>query len=160
MIELPIVDELDVNGWDLRKALQLFRKSNSPLLEWLGSPVVYMENGSFTARLRELAPISYSPVACMYHYFKMAKGNFREYLRGDRVRLKKYLYVLRPVLAVIYLERGLGQVPTQFSKLLDGVVEDIALRRAVDNLLARKMVGQELDDGPAIWRSANFINGN
>jgi len=77
VIELPIVDELDVNGWDLRKALQLFRKSTPPLLEWLDSPIVYLENDSAAARLRPLAPTSYSPMACMYHYFKMAKGNIR-----------------------------------------------------------------------------------
>ncbi|WP_201765651.1 DNA polymerase beta superfamily protein [Desulfotignum phosphitoxidans] len=41
VIELPILDELDINGWDLRKALRLFQKSNPPLLEWLSSPVVY-----------------------------------------------------------------------------------------------------------------------
>ena len=78
-----------IRGWDVRKALQLFRKPNLPLLEWLDSPIVYLEAGRVAAGLRELAPISYSPVACMYHYFKMAKGNFRDYLRNDRVRLKK-----------------------------------------------------------------------
>jgi predicted nucleotidyltransferase len=148
VIELPITDELDINGWDLRKALQLFRKSNPPLLEWLGSPIVYVDKGSLAPRMRELASESYSPVACMYHYFKMAKRNFREYLRGDRVRLKKYFYVLRPVLAVLYLERGLGSVPTEFSRLLDSVVTDVELRREIDDLLICKMAGQELDDGP------------
>ena len=33
VIELPIDDNLDVNGWDLCKALQLFCKSNPPLLD-------------------------------------------------------------------------------------------------------------------------------
>ncbi len=157
VIELPIVDELDINGWDLRKALQLFRKSNPPLLEWLASPIVYQEMGSTAARIRKLIPDSYSPLACMYHYFKMAKGNFREYLRGDRVWLKKYLYVLRPVLAVIYLEQGSGPVPTEFSRLLDKVVADTDLRRAIDDLLIRKMAGQELDDGPRDSTISNFL---
>jgi uncharacterized protein len=43
VIEVPIKNKLDITGWDLRKALQLFRKSNPPLLEWLGSPIVYWE---------------------------------------------------------------------------------------------------------------------
>jgi uncharacterized protein len=34
VIELPINDLLDINGWELTKALRLFRKSNPPLLEW------------------------------------------------------------------------------------------------------------------------------
>ncbi|KAA3615175.1 MAG: nucleotidyltransferase domain-containing protein [Planctomycetota bacterium] len=55
VIERPIVDELDVNGWDLRKALKLFRKSNPPLLEWLGSPIVYREPAQTAAKMRKLA---------------------------------------------------------------------------------------------------------
>src|ERR687898_2728887 len=39
VIERPIVDDIDLNGWDIRKALQLFQKSNPPLLEWLQSPL-------------------------------------------------------------------------------------------------------------------------
>ena len=41
VIERPINDELDISGWDLRKALKLLWKSNPPLLEWLVSPIVY-----------------------------------------------------------------------------------------------------------------------
>lgn len=43
VIECPVEDGLDINGWDLRKALRLSRKSNPPLLEWLGSPIVYLQ---------------------------------------------------------------------------------------------------------------------
>jgi hypothetical protein len=43
VIERPINDELDISGWDLRKALKLLRKSNPPLLEWLSSPIIYKE---------------------------------------------------------------------------------------------------------------------
>src|SRR5688572_25164319 len=32
IIETPIEDVWDINGWDLRKALRLLRKSNPPLL--------------------------------------------------------------------------------------------------------------------------------
>ena len=46
VIELPIEDELDVNGWDLPKAPRLFRNSNPPLLEWLGSPIQSVVAGS------------------------------------------------------------------------------------------------------------------
>jgi hypothetical protein len=60
VIEQPIVDDLDLNGWDLRKALQLLAKSNPPLLEWLNSPIVYRES-SFATELRELSIRFYSP---------------------------------------------------------------------------------------------------
>lgn len=43
VIEYPIVDEIDINGWDIRKALKLFSKSNPAFVEWLQSPIVYIE---------------------------------------------------------------------------------------------------------------------
>jgi predicted nucleotidyltransferase len=33
VIEKPIDEDLDISGWDLPKALELFRRSNPPLLE-------------------------------------------------------------------------------------------------------------------------------
>jgi hypothetical protein len=41
VIEIPFDGDLDINGWDIRKSLKLLRKSNSPLLEWLSSPIKY-----------------------------------------------------------------------------------------------------------------------
>ena len=49
VIELPINDELDINGWDLRKALRLLRKSNPALFEWLSSPIVYRQDEEFVS---------------------------------------------------------------------------------------------------------------
>ena len=131
VIELPIEDELDINGWDLRKALRLLRKSNPPLLEWIGSPIVYREAGALAERLRVLRETFCSPRACAYHYFHMARGNYRDYLKGPEVRLKKYLYVLRPLLGVKWIEAGFGVVPTPFPELVDRLT-DGALREAID----------------------------
>jgi predicted nucleotidyltransferase len=55
VIELPISGDLDINGWDLRKALGLMRESNPTLLEWLRSPIVYREEAETMARFRALA---------------------------------------------------------------------------------------------------------
>ena len=35
VIERPVVNDIDLSGWDIKKALVLLRKSNPPLLEWL-----------------------------------------------------------------------------------------------------------------------------
>ena len=148
VIERPIDNEFDLSGWDLVKALELFQKSNPPLLEWIQSPIVYRCTSSLAERLRGLLPHFYSPRACMYHYLHMAEGNFREYLKGEEVWTKKYFYVLRPVLACLWIEKGLGVVPTEFHKLVDAVVTDRRLRDAIDALLAAKRSGQELRKGP------------
>jgi predicted nucleotidyltransferase len=53
----------------------------------------------------------------------MARNNYRDYLKGPEVWIKKYFYVLRPLLAVRWIERDLGVVPTEFQLLFDGIVD-------------------------------------
>ena len=157
VIECPINDLLDISGWDLRKALQLFIKSNPPLLEWLSSPIIYREKGCVSQRIRDLIQEYYSRVKCMHHYLHMAQGNFREYLRGDIVWVKKYFYVLRPILAIRWIETQPGSVPMEFSKLVEKCVESPELLNSIDALLAEKMAGHELDRQPRIDIISEFI---
>ncbi|MCD1261445.1 nucleotidyltransferase domain-containing protein [Paenibacillus athensensis] len=146
VIERPISGMLDINGWDLRKALALFRKSNPPLLEWLQSPLLYLERYTVAQRIRELAPQAFSPRSCFYHYLHMAQGNFRDYLQGEQVRIKKYFYVLRPLLACRWIERYSTMPPIDFDELFAPLVSaDSELFAAVQQLLARKRAGEELD---------------
>jgi len=67
VIEVPINDLLDINGWELRKALRLFRKSNAPLYEWLQSPIVYSADSNFVSNMKALMPTYFSPRAGMHH---------------------------------------------------------------------------------------------
>jgi predicted nucleotidyltransferase len=150
VIERPLDGDLDLSGWDIRKALNLFRRSNPPLLEWLQSPIVYRHVPGFAEQLQALMGTYYAPCSCMHHYLHMARGNFREFLKGERVRTKKYFYVLRPVLACLWLEQGRGPVPTEFQTLVDTLVPSGPLRDAINELLANKREGRELDDGPRI----------
>lgn len=158
VIECPISNDLDISGWDLRKALSLFSKSNPPLLEWLGSPVTYKDSRGLAGKLRDMLSGSFSSQRCMYHYLHMASGNYREYLKGEVVRLKKYLYVLRPILACLWIERHGTMPPTEFSKLVTDACLPVSLNTAIDQLLARKMSGDELDSAPRIPELNEFID--
>jgi predicted nucleotidyltransferase len=157
VIEYPIDEDLDINGWDLKKALQLLQKTNPPLLEWLGSPIVYFEKFSVVKIMRELAKEYYSPSACLYHYLHMAHGNFREYLQGDIVWVKKYFYVLRPLLAMKWIEEGLGIVPTDFNVTLEKLALPVGLKESVATLIESKRSGNELDKGEKIPVISDFI---
>ncbi|AIQ62486.1 hypothetical protein PSTEL_04595 [Paenibacillus stellifer] len=146
VIERPISDRLDINGWDLRKALNLFRKSNPPLLEWLQSPLVYKENRLITEQIREISPLTFSPKSCIHHYLHMAKGNYRDYLQGDQVKIKKYFYVLRPILACEWIEKYDAMPPIEFDRLVEELVPaESLLRTVIDGLLVRKRAGDEMD---------------
>jgi len=150
-------DVLDLSGWDIRKTLRLFRKSNPPLLEWLQSPTVYREVGNLGTAMRARLAQFYSPRSCAFHYWHMAQGNLREHLQGDVVWRKKYLYVLRPLLALRWIEQGRGAVPMQFARLIDGTVAEADVRRAINELVASKIGGAELDRGPRIAVLSDFI---
>jgi len=158
VIELPIADDLDVSGWELRKALRLLRKSNPPLLEWLKSPIVYRHDPLFVAEFGAVAAEFYSPRRCFAHYLRMAFGNWRDYLRGrEQVSLKKYLYVFRPLLACRWIERQFGQVPMLFAELVEGVLDEGDVRVALDELVARKQAGVELAIAPPVEALSRFI---
>ncbi|MGB1253237.1 MAG: nucleotidyltransferase domain-containing protein [Candidatus Promineifilaceae bacterium] len=158
VIERPINDDLDISGWDLRKALGLFRKSNPPLLEWLGSPIIYREVGNVATQLRELSRTFYNRRACSYHYRHMAQGNFRDHLRGEQVWVKKYFYVLRPILAIRWLEQDLGVVPTKFQDILEQTVQEPTLKSAIMQLIDEKKRGKELARGPRIPVISDFVD--
>ena len=87
----------------------------------------------------------------------MARGNIREYLQGETVWRKKYFYVLRPLLAMRWIDQELGPVPIEFQKLFDATVQDARLRAALDDLVAAKRAGAELDRGPRIPSISDFI---
>ncbi|MGH7142889.1 MAG: nucleotidyltransferase domain-containing protein [Planctomycetota bacterium] len=158
VIERPLADNIDLAGWDIRKALLLFRKSNPPLLEWLGSPIVYREDGFLAGRLRDLARRHFSPIVCCYHYLHMAERNHGQFLQGPEVPLKKYLYVLRPVLAIQWLEQKAGPVPTEFGRLVAELPLAPELKAAIADLLEKKRAGVELGAGPRIAPISDFLD--
>jgi len=143
-IEQILPNDIDLGGWELQKALRLFRKSNPPLLEWLRSPIIYSENYSTAAELRELTSVFFNPKSCLYHYFHMAEGNFRTYLQDDSVRVKKYFYVLRPLLACDWILDKNEMAPMEFDIIVDSQVQDVEVKEAITKLLSRKMSGEEL----------------
>ncbi|MFJ7735724.1 nucleotidyltransferase domain-containing protein [Lysinibacillus sp. NPDC097287] len=157
VIELPINDLLDISGWEITKALRLFRKSNPPLLEWMRSDILYFQQYSFIDNLRSLESEVFYPNASLYHYLNMAKNNYREYLRGTEVKIKKYFYVLRPVLACKWIEERKTVPPIDFHELLQSMVPEGELRTEIDKLLERKIIGDELDIEPRITVINEFL---
>ncbi|HBM14760.1 MAG TPA: hypothetical protein DD381_00190 [Lentisphaeria bacterium] len=150
-------NDIDLGGWELRKSLNLFRKSNPPLLEWLRSPIVYYEDSSFINGIREFSQEYFNPKSTMYHCLHMAERNFRQYLKNDVVIMKKYFYVLRPVLACMWIEERDTMAPMEFITLVETQIKDPLLKTEVDKLLRRKMAGEELDLEPKVTVINDFL---
>lgn len=148
VIELPINDELDINGWDVDKTLRLLRKSNPTVFEWFSSPIVY-KTTEFVTRFKPLMLRYFSSKSGLWHYLHMAESNYREYLKGDMVKTKKYFYVLRPILACRWiLEKGTPP-PMLFSELMESQLPAY-LEKTVRDLLDLKVNSPEINLIPRI----------
>ncbi len=157
VIEYEIVDDIDLNGWDVRKALRLFWKSNPAFVEWIQSPITYIDASVFRERARAMLPDIYSPEKGIYHYRSMAKTNYRGYLRESVVRLKKYFYVLRPLLAARWVAKTGEAAPIEFERLLALLSEEPAVLSEIHKLLAQKRNAPELGMAPAVPALNAFI---
>lgn len=157
VIEEPINDLLDISGWEITKALRLFRKNNPPLLEWLRSNIIYYQKYSFVDNIRSLESSVFYPNSMLHHYLNMAKNNYREYLQGSEVRIKKYFYVLRPILACKWIEKYNTTPPISFHELLEDSLQEGELKNAIEHLLKRKLIGDELDIEPRIYVINDFV---
>jgi predicted nucleotidyltransferase len=157
VIEYPIVDEIDINGWDVRKALRLFWKSNPAFVEWIQSPITYLEQSDFRSESVKVLPTVYSPEKGIYHYRSMAKTNYRGYLRNDMVPLKKYFYVLRPLLAARWVHKYKSAAPIEFEKLLEMLEGQNEVLSEIYDLLDKKKNTPELGLYPAVPVLNKFI---
>ncbi|MYM41356.1 nucleotidyltransferase domain-containing protein [Duganella qianjiadongensis] len=157
VIEYPIVDEIDINGWDLRKALRLFAKSNPAFVEWIRSPIIYSERGSFADQARQLLPAVYSCERGIHHYRSAAVTTFRHYMKGDLIPLKKYFYALRPLLSVRWLEKYRTAAPIEFDQLLPLIEGESELVREIQALLVKKSAAPEMGLDRRVARIDAFI---
>ena len=147
-IDWELNDVLDINGWDLKKTLQHFHKSNATLFEWSNSPVVYYTTDEWQ-RIYEKAKDYFACKSALYHYYGTANKNYHEYLTGELVKYKKYFYVLRPILACKWIEEKKCPPPVFFDELRNAVLED-DMKPAVEDLLAKKIRMSEADKAPKI----------
>jgi predicted nucleotidyltransferase len=157
-IEMTPVGELDINGWELRKALKLFRLSNPPLLEWLSSPLVYRETGPLASLLRDAAPSCTSPIRTWHHYRSLMEKSRARYWE-KKASIKAWFYLLRPLLAMCWIEQGKGVPPMRFDLLMDGVVADAGLRKELDTLVEDKRRGGEQDGFTPPSLTEAFVRG-
>jgi uncharacterized protein len=142
-IDLPVNSLLDINGWDLRKALKLFKGSNSAIYEWIQSPIIYQSDRQLTTELLDLAPSYYACRAGIHHYLNMTIGCYREHLQSDVVKLKKYFYALRPILAAKWIVTDRTFPPMVFSKLLELINHRQDVLTEIDRLLTIKATANE-----------------
>jgi predicted nucleotidyltransferase len=154
VIDLPLEDSsaglLDLGGWDLRKTLRLLRKSNPVIWEWLQSPVCYQaEQTQHFRELRSVFDPFYSPIAACHHYLSLCRNTMNHGLSGPSVKIKKYFYMLRPLLAASWIERYHTIPPMELALLLQLLDDQPEIKSRIVNLQERK---QHIDEQIPIAR--------
>lgn len=145
VIEIPIDEVFDINGWDLKKALKLIYKSNVPLLEWLSSPIIYKENESFIEELANIAKIYFSQVSVIYHYINLAKKSFSELLTLDNIKIKILFYFIRPIIACMWIEKYNVIPPMNLQVMLKEIEIDNKIKNIINELVIVKADSTEFD---------------
>lgn len=158
VIEWQLDETLDINGWDLQKALRLLYKSNPTLFEWSNSPIIY-KTSPYWQTLKQEINQYFLDRAGMYHYLSTAYSNYKEHLEGEQVKLKKYFYVLRPILACKWILERHCPPPMLFEELVKTQLES-EMRLTVETLVEQKRVTPELGKGPRIEVLNQYIEKN
>ena len=140
VIEWKLDDTLDINGWDLRKLLRLLYNSNPVIFEWRGSPIVYRTT-DFWEKNAPLFDEYFSERAVITHYLSIARSDFSNNLSHDRVKLKKYFYILRAIWACRWVIEKHSPPPVPFD-ILCGEYCPEELRGTIGGLLEKKLAGQ------------------
>ena len=161
-LNFPVDAELDLAGWELRKALRLLRGSNAALFEWLQSPVVYHEALGFRARLAPLLPLAFNLKAGQHHYLGQLRRGVEEELAAPEIRLKRLFYALRSALAARWIRLEHTLPPMELAPLR--ALLPAALQENVDELLTQKAGATEKTVVPhpaalAAWLAAEYAAG-
>ena len=159
VIELPLDAVYDINGWDIKKALNLLLKPNPVLLEWLSSPIQYIWDDNLTAKLVEFSQTVAHGPACLHHYLSLGQRQFNVYIDGkERVNLKKYFYIVRPAMAIAWIRKHPNIVPPMnFQNLMAGLELNADLQNALKYLLLAKSRSKEIGQASRVSVIDDFI---
>ncbi|WP_205511606.1 nucleotidyltransferase domain-containing protein [Longitalea arenae] len=135
-LNFAINGDLDMYGWDIRKVLQLMRKSNTTPFEWLQSPIIYSEEPGFKNELWALCPYYFDQRSNIHHYLGIAKGAMETIANDTEIKIKKLFYVLRPLLAAKWCLEKQSIAPMTIGPLM--TLLPAPLKKQVNELIALK----------------------
>jgi predicted nucleotidyltransferase len=161
VIETPLENDLDVNGWDLAKAIKLLLKGNAVVVEWLTSPIIYSADAQFRDDFLQLADRTLNRELVARHYLHLGERQRRTYFADEsQISLKKVFYALRPAAALRWLRLHPNEAvaPMNFQTLMaeSEMPSDVGL--LIEGLVVQKAITRELGSGTLPRPIAQFID--
>lgn len=161
----------DFQGWDIKKALLLYQKSNFYLNEYLNTPVIYGTKTIFNG-----LPIFNSNIL-KEDYGDIIKSledkilieppmNLDGFFKGSFNLSVEYCYMVRLILIWSLLDKGIKNIPINFMELLElcktNNIISLDLMEDINDLI-NYFMGESIDDIRGIvlniylWIQDNFI---
>lgn len=137
VIELPINAELDIAGWDLRKALQLANNANAVIQEWVTSPIVYKQSAQHST-LADLVSRAFNPLGSYHHYRSMAKKAYFDIQNSDKKKLKRFFYFARATLSAKWIAEKQSMPDIVFINVLRDLFNNTEIVQDVTDLITQK----------------------
>lgn len=121
----------DYQGWDIIKATKHLQESNPSLLEWLYSPIVYINKSDFQNKFLLISQQMHTQTSLIFHYYNMARKNWNTWIANqEKIICKKYFHVIRPLATLQYLldreKDDTCNLIINFDKLLDIIKTSIS----------------------------------
>lgn len=148
--------DLDIVGWDIKKAMLLHYKDNPSLREWFYSNQIYIDHGVENI-FSGLGGFNINVLK--NHYAKIALKHWRKYssLEFSKVKTKKYLYVIRSILCWSLLNRDIYP-PINIHELIghDFINLNEDIKKAIVKLIDYHKGNGDLSE-KTVFKLNNFI---
>ncbi len=142
-MEKAFNDNTVFSGWELRKTLQMFRRSTPTLMECLHSPIVYRSDEGLTKRLAELETVVFNPVKAMLHYSSLFMNPNKSYAQSSSSNTNRFIFYLRWVLACRWIDRDLSMPPVSINECVEATVDEDDVRKRTEAIITIKRNGEE-----------------
>ena len=145
-IEMMLEEEyLDIEGYDLKKALLLLAKTNPIESDWLHSKDYFIVDESFMEAMLTFEAQCYNSHHAMYHFYSISVKHNQRYL-DEKVTLKRFIYYMRGLLSCRWVEQHKSHPPVNVDELIDATIMDnISVRRKAHHILELKRTGKSHD---------------
>lgn len=138
-IEIMLEDnKIDISGWELKKSLNLLKKSNAAMLERIKSSIVYKQDEEFITTLQNASQSFYSKIATLHHYLGMAKKGLEDLRSKQNFKLKKFFYTLRAATVCKWIIEKEEAPPIQFSSVYNNLDIERSLVNRINKLIELK----------------------
>jgi len=153
--ETVFPDDIDIAGYELRKALRLFSACNIPINELLQNPNCYGGEPDFVERLRALIPLYFNKKRALFHYASIAAQTMSQ-VQVLSIGLHRVFYIIRPLLACEWIEKKDSMPPTEFQHLLHADFLPLPLLNEVTEIMHRKSA-TKLEDRTSLQLSKDLL---